>query len=146
MSEISKRFEQLIVSAQKKLAESNQILPVKTEKGILVGDVLIESNDHLKNLWKKDRLIYKEVSLNDVTIRLANLLARNSSPLFCDQLYRADQEYGRWFVECQFLKQQLYNAEKNRDFNRVDILTARYQDSKTRAETAKRTALGLIGL
>ncbi len=146
MTEISKRFEQLIVSAQKKLAENNQILPVKTDKGILVGDVLIESHNHLKNLWKKDRLVYREISLNDVAIRLANLLAKNSSPMFCDQLYRADQEYGRWFVECQVLKQQLYNAEKNKDFNRFDILTARYQDSKTRAEIAKRTVLGLIGL
>lgn len=146
MTEISKRFEQLIVSAQKKLADNNQILPVKTDRGILVGDVLIESRNHLKNLWKKDQLVYREVSLNDVAIRLANLLAKNSNFMYCDQLYKADQEYGRWFVECQLLKQQLYNAEKNKDFNRVDILTARYQDSKTRAEIAKRTVLGLIGL
>jgi hypothetical protein len=146
MTEISKRFEQLIVSAQKKLAENNQLLPVKTDQGILVGDVLIKSHGHLKDLWKRDRLIYREISLNDVAIRLANLLARNKNPLHCDQLYKADQEYGKWFAECQVLKQNHYNAVKSKDFNRADTLMAKYEESKIRVESAKKTALGLIGL
>jgi hypothetical protein len=146
MTEISKRFESLIISAQKKLAEKNQLLPIKTDRGILVGDVLIESLGHLKNLWKRDRLVYREVSLNDVAIRLANLLANNTNPLHCDQLYRADQEYGRWFVECQVMKQNYHNAVKSKDFDRSDVFLARYEESKIKAESAKKTALGLIGL
>ena len=146
MTEISKRFEQLIVSAQKKLAENNQLLPVKTDQGILVGDVLIKSHGHLKDLWKRDKLVYKEISLNDVAIRVANLLARNKNLLHCDQLYRADQEYGKWFAECRVLKQNYHNAVKSKDFNRADMIIARYEESKIKAESAKKTALGLIGL
>ena len=146
MTDISKRFESLIVAAQKKLAENNQILPVKTHNGILVGDVLIQSHGHLKDLWKKDQLIYKEISLNDVAIRLANLLARNRNIIHCDQLYKADQDYGRWFAEWQMLKQQYHNSLKSGNHDRADMLLARYEDSKSRAETAKTTALGLIGL
>ena len=146
MTEISRRFEQLITSAQKKLAEKNQLFPIKTDQGILVGDVLIESNSHLKNLCKNGRLVYKEVSLNDVAVRLANLLARNQNPVYCDQLYRADQEYGKWFIECQVLKQNYHNSVNSKDFDRADMLMARYKESKIRAESAKKTALGLIGL
>lgn len=146
MTEISKRFEQLISSAHKKLAENNQMLPVKTDRGILVGDVLIESHENLKNLYKKDRLIYREISLNDVAIRLANMLAKNTHSLLCDKIYRADQEYGRWFIECQVLKQTYHNAVKNKDFDRADVCMARYEESKLKAETAKKTVMVLIGL
>lgn len=144
MTEISKRFEQLISSAQKKLTEQNQILPVKTPEGILVGDVLIKSHGHLKDLWKNNQLIYKEVSLNEVTIRLANLLARNKNSIFCDRLYRADQEYGRWFTDWQILKSQYHKALQNKDFDKADMLESRYRESKQRAETAKKNALVLV--
>jgi len=145
MTDISRRFEKLISSAQKHLAENNQILPIKVEQGILVGDVLIEGSTNLKNLWKKDLLIYKEVSLNTVAIRLANLLARNKSPTICDKIYKADQEYGRWFTDCQMLKHQYHKALKSKDFDRADVLMARYENSKIKAEQAKKEALLMIG-
>ena len=144
MSEISKRFEQLISSSQKKLAEHNQIMPVKTNRGILVGDVLIQSEGNLKNLWKRDILVYKEVSLNDVAIKLANMLARNKTTDLCSKLYKADQEYGQWFVDWQFLKQQYHKAIKLEHYDRADILLARYEESKYRAELAKRTVTILL--
>ena len=144
MSEISKRFEQLITSSQKKLTEHNQIMPIKTDKGILVGDVLIQSDGNLKNLWKKDILVYKEVSLNDVAIKLANMLARNKNSDLCIKLYKADQEYGQWFVDWQFLKQQYHKALKLEQYDRADILLARYEESKYRAELAKRTVTILL--
>ena len=144
MSEISKRFEQLISSSQKKLAEHNQLLPEKTDQGILVGDVLIQSEGNLKNLWKRDTLVYKEVSLNDVAIKLANMLARNKNSIYCKDLYEADQEYGQWFVDWQFLKQQYHKAIKMKNYERADILLARYEESKYRAEIAKRTVTILL--
>ena len=139
MSEVSRRFEQLISASQKRLTEINQILPVKTDSGILVGDVLIQSDGNLKNLWKKQELVYKEVSLNDVAIKLANLLARNKQSEYCDRLYRADQEYGLYFAEWQFLKQQYHKSLKIENYDRADILLARYEQCKYRADSAKQT-------
>jgi hypothetical protein len=144
MSEVSRRFEQLISASQKKLAENKQILPVKTDKGILVGDVLIASEANLKYLWKRDQLVYKEISLNDVAIKLANLLALNVKNQYCDQLYRADQEYGLYFAEWNFLKQQYHRAVQQEDFDRADILRARYEQCKYRADNAKQSVTILL--
>jgi hypothetical protein len=144
MTDISKRFEQLIAQSARRLNENNEILPIKTSKGILVGDVLITSHGNLKNLYKKDELIFKEISLNEVAIRLANLLARNKDPHYCDRLYKEDQDYGRWFVEWQLLKQQYHNAVKSKDLVKSDVLLARYEDVKLKAELAKNNALRLI--
>jgi hypothetical protein len=144
MTEISKRFEQLVTAHQRKLADRDQILPVKVERGILVGDVLIESKGNLKNLWKRDRLVYSEVSLNDAAIKLANLMAKNKNSGLCDRIYKADQEYGQWFADWQFLKQQYHKAINMGNYNRADILLAKYEESKNRTDIAKRTVTILI--
>lgn len=144
MTEISKRFEQLINESQKKLTENNQILPTITEQGIAVGDVIITSIGNLKNLWKNDQIIYANVSLNDVAVRLANLLARNKNPAFCRQLYQADQEYGQWFTDWQFLKSQHSKVIMSKQYDRADILLARYQESKYRVELARKTITILL--
>jgi len=144
MTEISKRFEQLIAASQRKLTENNQILPVNSPHGILVGDVLIKSEYNLKNLWKRDRLVYKEVCLNDAAIRLANLLARNKNPVMCDRIYKADQDYSLWFNNWQFLKQQYHKALKNKEFDRADILFAKLEESKYKTEAAKKSVMALL--
>lgn len=144
MTDISKRFEQLISSTQKKLAENNRILPIKTEEGILVGDVLIKSNGHLKDLYKADKLIYKEVNLNEVTIRLANLLAKNCKFSVTDKIYNSDQEYSKWFLDCQIFKQKYHSSIANKDFDKADIYYARYQEALIKAKNAKSTALSLV--
>lgn len=144
MTEVSRRFEQLISASQKQLAHNNQILPVKVDQGILVGDVLIVSEDNLKHLWKKDTLVYKEISLNNVAIRLANLLALNVKSQYCDCLYQADREYGQYFAEWHFLKQQYHRALRHSNHDRADILRARYEQSKYRADCAKQTVTVLL--
>lgn len=144
MTEISKRFEQLITESQKKLTENNQILPTITEQGIVVGDVIITSIGNLKNLWKHDQIVYANVSLNDVAVRLANLLARNKNPAFCRQLYQADQEYGQWFADWQFLKSQHSKVIMSKQYDRADILLARYQESKYRVELSRKTITILL--
>ena len=144
MTEISKRFEQLISSAQKKLAEDNRILPIKTAEGILVGDVLIKSNGYLKNLYRNNILIYENINLNEVTIRLANLLAKKTSSSMCDNIYKADQEYSRWFNDCQIFKQKYHSSLSNKDYDRSDIYYARYQEALIKAEKAKSAALTLV--
>lgn len=144
MREISRRFEQFVTASYRKLQESDQILPIKTNRGILVGRVLIESNGYLKNLWIDNDLIYKDISLNDVAVALANSLAKNLPSHFCDPLYRADQEYGKWYTDCLGLRVYREKLIKNRDFDRSDVVQARYQQSKSRADHARRTALSLI--
>ena len=102
MTDLSRRLEQTLRSAIQK----NPILPVKVEDGILVGEAKIVSDDHIKHIYFKGVLVYKDVSLNAVAIKLANILARRNSSIQGDALYRADQEYGRWFTESQMLRTQ----------------------------------------
>jgi hypothetical protein len=144
MPEISRKFEQLVVSSYKKLQSTNQILPIRIKSGIMVGKVLIESNDYLKNLWIDNKLVYKDISLNDVAITLANWLAKYEHSLICDQVYQTDQEYGKWYIDCQNLRSYRDKLLKNQDFDRADVILARYQLSKDRADLAKRKALSLI--
>jgi hypothetical protein len=139
MTDISKRLEQTLRSAIQK----NPILPVKVADGILVGDAKIVSEDHIKHIWFKDQLIYKDVSLNAVAIKLANILARRSSTVYADAIYRADQDYGRWFIESQMLRAQYQKALTVKDYDKSDTLWARYCESRDRAVSARNYAQSL---
>lgn len=143
MKEISKRFELLISSAQKRLAERDQLIPEKTDKGILVGDVLIVNHGTIKDIWRDDRLIYPGVSLNVVAIKLANLLALRRGYSTIDRIYSADQDYGRSFADWQLMKEQHDRAIRSKDYDRADMLKARYEDARIKAEQAKKIALSL---
>jgi hypothetical protein len=136
MTDISKRLEQTLRSAIQK----NPILPVKVADGILVGEAKIVSDGAIKHIWLRTHLIYKEVSLNAVAIKLANLLATGNQSITADKLYRADQEYGRWFIDSQLLRAQYQSAIKAKDHDRADMLWARYCDSKDRTILAKKKA------
>lgn len=145
MADISRRLEHLISSAQKKLIENNHILPVKTEEGILVGDVLIISDGNIKHIKKHDDMLYVNVYLNVVAIRIANLCHKNTSSLQAQKLYDLDQEYGKWFVDSQILRTQYHKSLDKRDFDRADMLYSRYCESRDRAENAKNLARALAG-
>jgi len=136
MTDISKRLEQTLRSAIQK----NPILPVKVADGILVGEAKIVSDGAIKHIWLRDQLIYKEVSLNAVAIKLANLLATGHQSITADKIYQADQDYGRWFIDSQLLRAQYQNAVKTKDHDRADMLWARYCDSKDRTISAKKKA------
>jgi hypothetical protein len=135
MTQISKRLEQII---RKEL--STTIIPVKTKEGILVGDVLIVTEGTIKNIYKHSELLYKEIHLNSVAIKIANLLAFRKGLLVIDNLYKADQDYGRWFVDSQMLRTQYQKAVNSQDYDRADILWARYIESRDRTITAKNHA------
>jgi hypothetical protein len=131
MNALSKKLEQLIRNSQ-------EILPVKTEQGILVGNVLISSNNNLKNLFRSDELVYKDVHLNIAAIRLANLLAKQKDPLLADRIYQADREYGKWYIDSQMLRSSYEKSLKNQNYDRADMLWARYCESRDRALQAKK--------
>ncbi len=127
----------------KKIIRNNPILPVKVKDGILVGTVLISSNGHLKNIVVNNQIVYKEVSLNKVAIKLANILAKMGVNYVSDELYKLDQEYGRWFTESQMLRAQHQKATLNQDYDRADMLWARYVESRDKMITAKNRAESL---
>jgi hypothetical protein len=135
MTQISKRLEQII---RKEL--SSTIIPVKTKEGILVGDILIVTEGTIKNIFKHSELLYKEIHLNSVAIKIANLLAFRRGSLIIDNLYKADQDYGQWFVDSQMLRTQYQKAVNSQDYERADILWARYIESRDRTITAKNRA------
>ena len=144
MTDISRRLEQFVTAAQKKSKE--QILPIKTDKGILVGDVLIVSEDHIKHLYRNGKLIYEDVYLNAVTIALANLIVKRGDPIKIKHLYELDQEYGKWFTDSQLLRSRYQKALDSQDYDRADILFARYCESRDRALLAKNNAQSLAAL
>jgi hypothetical protein len=122
---------------------SQHIIPVKTDKGILVGNILIVSEGAIKHLYKTNELLYNNISLNAVAIKMANILARNRNSLVVDKIYRYDQEYSKWYIDSQNLLKSYYSAKKSKDFDRADMLWARYCESRDRAITAKDLATSL---
>ena len=139
MTQLSKRLEQIV---RKEL--STNVIPVKTQSGILVGEILIVSSGSIKSLYRNDELLYNEIHLNAIAIKIANLLAFRKNSIFADSLYNADQEYGRWFVDSQMLRAQYQKALSNQDYDRADMLWARYQESRDRTILAKTRAESLI--
>ena len=139
MTAISKRLAQIV---RKEL--SKNIIPVKTADGILVGEILIVTDGTLKSLWRHNELIYKEIHLNSVAIKMANVMALRSGSIYVDDIYKADQDYGRWFVDSQILRTQYQKSLNNKEYDRADILWARYVESRHRTESTKLRAESLI--
>lgn len=132
MTEISKRLEQIIL---KELSKT--IIPVKTEEGILVGNILIKSRDSLKYLYKNGELLYGDIRLNQAAIALANLLARFKYDSRIDQIYNADKDYSKHFIDSQILRASYEKSIKHKDFDRADMLWARYEQARDRTQNAK---------
>lgn len=133
MTALYKRLDRVIKS-------SKQIIPVKVADGIIVGDVKIVSTESIKNLWQNETLIYGEIYLNAVAIKLANMLAKRENLAEMNKIYRADQDYGRLFNDSQILRSQYQKALSREDYDRADILWARYCESRDRAVFAKNQA------
>lgn len=134
MTNIVSRLEQIVNHAVKHAP----IIPVKTDQGILVGNVLIESCGSLKNLWQHDQLLYKDINLNVAAIRIANNLVKQGRTLKNDEIYCADQEYGRWLIDSQLLYKQHKSLQLKKQYNRADIIWARYCESRDRCNEAKK--------
>ena len=139
MTTISRRLEQIV---RKEL--SKNIIPVRTQRGILVGEILIVTDGTLKSLWRNDQLLYNEIHLNAIAIKMANVLALTTSSIYVDDIYKADQDYGRWFVDSQLLRNQYQKATNNKDYDRADMLWARYIESRNRTDAAKLRAESLL--
>jgi hypothetical protein len=132
MTQLSKRLAQIV---RKEL--SKNLIPVKTDQGILIGDILIKSQHNLKFIYRSHTVCYTEIHLNSAAIKIANLLALRRSSIQADTIYKADQEYGRWYIDSQLLHTQHNKAVSKGDFNRADTLWAKYCQSRDRCIKAK---------
>ena len=139
MTQLSKRLEQIV---RKELSKT--IIPVKTEKGILVGEILIVNEGSLKYLYREDRILYSDIHLNSIAIKMANILALRRNSITVDSLYKADQEYGKWYADSQLLRAQYQRSISNQDYDRADMFWARYQESRDRMLQAKNRAESLL--
>ena len=138
MTDIRRQLDQVVSNT---LAQ--HIIPVKTAEGILVGSVLITSEGVVKHLSRNGEYLYKNISLNAVAVKLANLLARYRSSILADRIYQADQEYAKWFTDSQMLLKKHYSAAKNKEYDRADTLWAKYIESKDRTVAAKNAVTSL---
>lgn len=134
MTTIVSRLEQIV----RRTVEHAPIIPVKTEQGIMVGNVLIESYGSFKNLWRQEQLIYKDINLNVAAIKIANTLVTYGRILKNEEIYSADQEYGRWLIDSQLLYKQHKSLQLKKQYNRADIVWARYCESRDRCNAAKK--------
>jgi hypothetical protein len=144
MSDLKKRLEQVVSNTNRKLIQQQQILPVKTEDGILVGAVLIKPRENQKDLYLNGKLFYEGIYLNKAAVKLANMLAvlkRSNDTM--NNLYKADQEYGRVFNDSQLLRLRLHLSRQRGDHDKADIYLARYIESKHRVEYTKKQVLAL---
>ena len=132
MTALSKKFEQIV---KKEL--SSTVLPVKTDEGILLGDVLITSEGTLKSVLKEGTVKYTNIYLNSVAIKIAKLLINRDNSFQADNLYSLDQEYGKWLTDSLMLKAQHERAKSKGDVDRADMFLARYIESRDRTMTAK---------
>lgn len=140
MANIPRRLDRVIKST----LETLPILPVKVEGGILVGDILIVSDYNIKHLYRGEDLLYKDISLNKAAVAMANLLSRRIRSELVNKIYRADQAYGRWFIDSQMLRTHYEKAVKNNDPVKIDIFWARYTDSRAKATEAKQLVERLV--
>ncbi len=132
MTALSKKFEQIV---KKEL--SSTVLPVKTDEGILLGDVLISNEGTSKNITKKDTVRYTNIYLNSIAIKIAKLLVNSSQSIQADNLYKLDQEYGKWLTDSLLLKAQYEKAKARGDNDKADVIYARYIESRERTMSAK---------
>ncbi len=132
MTALSKKFEQIV---KKEL--SSTVLPIKTDDGILLGDVLISNEGTLKTIKKKDSIKYTNIYLNSVAIKIAKILMTRENSFQADNLYTLDQEYGKWLTDSLLLKAQYEKAKAKGDNDRADVFLARYIESRERTASAK---------
>lgn len=140
MSDVSKRFEQIVVSTQRRFLDQGTILPVKTDKGILVGSALITCHGSYKNIYKHDDLIFENICLNRVAIRLANLVAWNTSNYKMQEIYQADRDYNKLYIDSTVYLSGYHSALKHQDNFKAEVLWTRYCECKTKSKYAREKA------
>ena len=144
MTKLQHSLDRVISNVQKKLLDSKRVIPQKTEQGIVVGNALIVSRDCLKDIYYKGELLYPNISLNKVAVKIANLLATGyrQSPEI-RELLDADLKFGQALDDYQFFKNKYINARTLGDQFKIDLYLARMCYSKDAAAYHKNRATSL---
>ena len=145
MSDVSKRFEQLVKSVYKKFVDNGIHLPQRTAEGILVGNILIKSTGALKDIVIDGKTVYNQISLNCVAIKIANELASGNKRKMCEELMKLDREYSKHFMDSKHFIDNYHKSVNTNNHERADILWTRYDLAKEKALDAKSRAEDLSG-
>lgn len=144
MTRIQQTLDRVISNVQKKLLDSKTVIPQKTEHGIVVGNALIVSRGCLKDIHYKGEILYPNISLNKVAVKIANLLASGyrQTPQITE-LLDADLKFGQALEDYQFFKNKYNNARTLGDQFKMDLYLARMCYSKDNAAYHKNRATSL---
>lgn len=143
MTQIKKQLDGVISRVNKKLAAADFVIPIKTENGILVGNILIVPNGTQKDLYCRGELLYAKIHLNKCAVKMANLLALNKDHSRVQELYRLDSKFGKALADYQIFKEKLYLARSNGDQFKIDLYLARLSYARDSYEYFKKQALRL---
>ena len=123
---------------------SNKVLPIETKHGIRLGNVEIISDGNLKHIKINNKLKYEGIFLNATAVTLANMLFYKKSKIRMEEIYKADQVYGRFFIDGQILRHQYNMALQDRDSFKIDLFWSRYIDRRDKVAIAKMQVEQLI--
>lgn len=119
-------------------------IPMKTLKGIRVGDVDIITEGPLKHIQQSSQIKYRSIFLNITAITLANMLALRQDSKLMDKIYNADQSYGTYYIDSQHLRIRYNQALLHHDNFEIDMFWARYIERRDRVLVAKLVVEQLI--
>lgn len=142
MTKLQRQLDTVITNVEKRLAQNQFIVPVKTEQGILIGNVLMVSKAHLKDLYFKGDLVYPNISLNKVAVKVANLMAINPVKYSAQikELIAADIKFGQALADYAMFKDRYNRAKGSTDQFKKDLYMARMCFCKDAAENYKKYA------
>ena len=142
MTRINQQLDSVIKRVNRKLVKSEFVIPVKTEEGILVGNVLIVSRDNFKDLYRNTELIYKGIALNKIAIKVANLTAINYMKYHSriEDLINVDMKFGQALEDYQHFKTRYFAARNTGDQFKIDLYGARMTYAKDSCNYWKKQA------
>jgi hypothetical protein len=132
MTRINQQLDHVIKRVNQKLVKSEFLIPVKTEDGILVGNILIVSRDSFKDLYRNNEILYKGIALNKIAIKVANLAAINYMKYHSriEEMIRIDIKFGQSLEDYQHFKTRYFAARNSNDQFKIDLYGARMTYAK----------------
>lgn len=145
MKNIIRSLDQVIDTVHQKLLDQEIIIPVKHGSDIQIGSATITSNGPIKDVRKNGQIIFSNVTLNKVAIYLATQAALNREYRSdCNNIFKYDQQYGTYLEEARIFKLKYNRCLDKKHYEKADIFYARYQHSREKAETVKKTVISLL--
>jgi len=142
MTRINQQLDHVIKRVNQKLFKAECIIPVKTDDGILVGNILIVSRDSFKDLYRNNELLYKGIALNKIAIKVANLAAIDYMKYHSriEEMIRIDTKFGQSLEDYQQFKTRYFAARTNNDQFKIDLYGARMTYAKDSCKYWKKQA------